>query len=85
MQQKTHGVEAQIYSGQLEKQGTGNGNGNLYESCMPTQGSLIQDHLGLTVILFMNTARDNSGGTHGDQECNNHHSHQIVLRQVANS
>ena len=66
MQQRTYGVEAQIYSGQLEKQGTGNGNRNLYESCMPTQGSLIQDDLGLTVILFMNTARDNLGGNHGD-------------------
>ena len=84
MQQRTHGVEAQIYSGQLEKQGTGNGNRDLYESCMPTQGSLIQDDLGLTVILFTNTARDNWGWTHGDRESNNHHS-QIVLRQVANS
>ena len=84
MQQRTHGVEAQIYSGQLEKQGTGNGNRNLYKSCMPTQGSLIQDDLGLTVILFTNTARDNSGGTHGDRECNNHHS-QILLLQVVNS
>ena len=66
MQQRTHGVEAQIYFGQLEEQGMGKGNRNLYESCMPTKCSLIQDNLGLTVIMFTNTARDNSGRTHGD-------------------